>query len=360
MKMSGTHLLKRAGALVVALAALIALPTHAAPAGAQLGTVQTVGDLISGGTLSCSLNLTVTSPGEAIAKATVRARGWKASFPILSNSLPVGFATISSAAVSIPTNFHGTAVLRVAARFNKRSIGGKAILITINVPSTTPAVPQTTWYDVGFNSNVTVNADAVSTNGMTPPLTYAWTITDTDVRTNATFNDATLAAPKFNTLPITSFTNVLEVIASGATNVLNAIDLDNKFDLASNSNLVGISSEEMTKSTYDLQVIVSDDASHSATGNITVISTSVSPGQPSIPVGERQYFTAAPNGTNASTYSWILNTKPAGSAAVLENSKTRTPSLRPDKLLVRNGARCDLCWRSHVRRVPRDESPGWA
>lgn len=329
--MPGTHIVKRVGALVVALAALNVPPTHAAtPAGAQLGPVWTGGNLTSGGTLTYQLNLTVTSPGAAVAKATVRGKRWRASFPILSNSLSVGFATVSSAAISIPTNFQGTAVLRVTGRFNKRSIGGKAVLISIAAPSTTPAAPQTTWYDVGFNSNVTVNADAVSTNGMTLPLTYAWSITDTDVRTNATFSSITTNAPKFNTLPLTSFTNTLEVTSGGVTNVLDPIDLDNTFDLASNSNLVHFTSEQVTKSTYDLQVIVSDAASHSATGNVTVISTSVSPGQPSIPIGERQYLTAAPNGTNASTYSWSVTAAPSGSTAKLENPKTRTPSLRPD------------------------------
>ncbi len=291
----------------------------------------TAGDLTSGGTLSYQLNLTVTSPGTLIGKATLKGKKFKATFPILSNSLAVGFDTVSSAAISIPTNFHGTATLRVTAKFNKHGIGGKSILITINVPSTAPVVPQTTWYDVGFNSNVTVNADAVSTNGMTPPFTYAWSITDTDVRTNATFSSSTTNAPMFNTLPLTSFTNSLEVTSGGITNVLNPIDLDNQFDLASNSNLVGITTEQVTKSTYDLQVVVFDAAAHSATGTVTVISTSVSPAQPSIPIGERQYLTAAPNGTNASTYSWVVNAIPAGSAAVLENAKTRTPSLRPDK-----------------------------
>ena len=328
--MSGTNLLKRVSAVVVALVTLIAVPTHAAPAGAQLGTLLTGGDLTSGGTLSYQLNLIVTSPGTVLGRATVRAKGWNASFPVLSNSLFVGADTVSSAAIPIPANFHGAARLRVTARFNKRGIGTRSILITINVPSITPAVAQTTWYDVGFNSNVTVNADAVSTNGMTAPIAYAWTITDTDVRTNATFNSSTTNAPKFNTLPLTSFTNSLEVTSGGVINVLNPIDLDNQFDLASNSNLVGLTSEQITKSTYDLQVIVSDAASHSATGNVTVISSSVSPAQPSIPIGERQYLTAAPNGTNASTYSWTVNSKPVGSAAVLENTKTRTPSLRPD------------------------------
>jgi hypothetical protein len=329
--MSGTHLLKRASALVVALVALIALPTHAAPAGAQLGPIWVGGDLTSGGTLTYQLNLTVTSPGSVVAKATVKGKHWKATFPVLSNSLSVGFATVSSQPVSIPTNFHGKARLRVKVKFNKKTIGAKPILIMIDLPATAPVLPQTTWYDVGFNSNVVVNADAVSTNGMTLPITYAWSITDTDVRTNATFSAANVSAPRFNTLPLTRFTNTLDVTGGGVTNVLDPVDLDKSYDLASNSNLVNITSEQADVSTYHLQVVVSDAASHSATGDITVVSTSVSPGQPSIPVGERQYFTAAPNGTNASTYSWSVLDVPSGSTAVLENPKTRTPSLRPDK-----------------------------
>ncbi len=330
--MSRHTLLTRAGALVVALVASISPPANAAKSlPAQLGTLQTGGSLTSGSTLTYQLNLTVTSPGVLTATASLKGKKLKVNFPILTNSLTVGVTTVTSHAISIPTNFHGTAVLKVKAKFNKKNLGGKTILITISAPSTTPAAPQTTWYDVGFNSNVVVNADAVSTNGFTPSITYAWSLTDTDVRTNATFSAANVGAPKFNTLPLTSFTNSLEVTSGGVTNVSDPVDLENAYDLATNSNLVHFTSEQVDKSTYHLQVIVSDAAANLATGNVTVISTSVSPGQPSIPLGERQYFTAAPNGTNASTYSWSISAKPTGSTAVLENSKTRTPSLRPDK-----------------------------
>ena len=329
--MSAIYSLQRIGACIAALTALISLSTQAAPAGAQLGTVLTAGSLTSGGTLSYQLNLTVTTPDAVVARATIKAKGFKATFPVLSNSVAAGFATVSSDAISIPANFQGTATLQVKAKFGKRSIGSRKILVTISAPSTTPATPQTTFYDVGFNSNVTVTADAVSTNGFTGLLTYAWSITDTDIRTNATFSDATAAAPKFNTLPITNFTNTLQVTGAGVTNSLYALDLDKTYDLASNSNLVGVTAEQADASTYHLRVVVSDTDSHSATGTVTVISTSVSPGQPSIPLGERQYFTAAPNGTNTSTYVWSINSKPTGSTAVLENPNTRTASLRPDK-----------------------------
>jgi hypothetical protein len=331
--MTGTHLLKRVGALVVTLATLIALPTYAATVGAQLGLVQTGGDLISGGTITYQLNVTVTSPGELVAKATLRAKGFKATFPVLSNSLSVGFASLNSDAISIPTNFHGLAVLQVKAKFAKRSLPGKTILVTIDVPPTMPVVPQSTWYDVGFNSNVTVNAGSVSTNGLTPPFTYTWIITDTDMRTNAALAGANTATPTLTTLPITSFTNPVVF----TSHVAPGIDLSGLYDLDTNPNLVGVNYEQVGLSTYHLQVVVSDATEHSATGEVTAISTSVSPAQPTLPLGERQYFTAVPNGTNASTYSWSFATNPDGSAAipdrstaVLENPRTRTASLRPD------------------------------
>jgi hypothetical protein len=252
--------------------------------------------------------------------------GFKATFPLLSNSLSVGFASLNSDAVSIPTNFHGLAVLQVKAKFGKRSLPGKTILVTINVPPTTPAVPQSTWYDVGFNSNVTVNAGSVSTNGLTAPLTYLWKITDTDIRTNAALAGTNTATPTLTTLPITSFTNPVVL----ASHVAPGVDLTGQYDLDTNPNLVGINNEQVGLTTYHLQVVISDAAQHSATGDVTAISTSVSPAQPTLPVGERQYFTAVPNGTNASTYSWSVTAFPAGSKAVIENAKTRTASLRPD------------------------------
>jgi len=324
--MPGTKFLTRVGALVVALSVLVALQTSAAPAGAQLGTVLTGGNLTSGGTLTYQVNLIVTSPGTVVTRATVRAKGWKASFPILTNTLASGVSTISSGPIAIPANFHGTVVLQVRGKFDKHSIGAKAVLITINVPST-PAVAQTTWYDVGFNTNVTVNANAVSTNGLTGPLTYAWTITDTDVRGSAALTNADTATPTLTTLPITAFTNAVVF----ANHVSPGVDLDKQYDLDTNPNLVGFNTEQINLTTYHLRVVVRDAASHSVTGTVTAISTSVSPAQPTLPLGERQYFTAMPNGTSASTYSWSINAKPTGSAATLENPNSRTPSLRPDK-----------------------------
>ena len=180
-------------------------------------------------------------------------------------------------------------------------------------------MPQTTWYDVGFNTNAVLNADAVSTNGMTGPITYAWTITDTDVRTNALLTGATTATPTLRTLPITSFTDAVVF----ANHVSPGVDLEKQYDLDTNPNLVGFNTEQISLTTYHLRVVVSDAASHSATGTVTAICTSVSPAQPTLPLGERQYLTATPNTTNfvtddvtnlvpvASAYSWSFAAKPS-------------------------------------------------
>ncbi len=311
----------RASAMVVALVTLITASVRGATgsSGAQLGPVWIGGGLTSGGTLSYQLNLTVTSPGTLTAKASIKSKAWKATFPVLTNTPIVGVSLVDSATsgvqVPIPANFTGPTKLRIKVYFNGKRVGGVNLLLTVTAPPAVPPPPQTTWYDVGFSTNVTVNADAVSTNGLTPPLTYAWSITDTDVRTQATFSATDVAAPKFSTLAITKF----------------SIDIDKQFDLDTNPNLVGIDTEQVGLSTYHLRVVVMDAAAISKTGTVTVISSSVSPAQPSIPLGERQYLTAMPIGTNASTYSWTVVAKPAGSTAVIENPKTRTAALRPDK-----------------------------
>ena len=330
--MSPHDFMKRASAVVVALIVTISINTKAAtPKPAQLGTVQLGGSLTSGGTLSYQLNMTVTTPGTLTAKATLKGKKFKAIFPELRATPAEGVSVVDSAdsgaVVNIPSTFTGPAKLRIKVYFNGRRVGTAAILLTITAPAATPPAPQTTFYDVGFNSNVVVSADVVSTNDLTAPLTYAWNVTDTDVRTNATFSSTTAAAPKFNTLPITSFTNNLVL----STRLAPGVDLDKEFDLDTNPNLVGFNTEQVSLSTYHLQVVVTDAAAVSRTGTVTVISTSTSPAQPTIPIGERQYLTAMPNGTNASTYAWTVLIKPTGSTAVLENPTTRTASVRPDK-----------------------------
>lgn len=314
-------MIRTAGALVAALTfTMISTTTQAGGStGAQLGPIWTAGNLTSGGTLSYQLNLTVTSPGTLVAKADVKSRvkgnKWKATFPILTNTPIVGFSVVPTDVsppnvVSIPGDFEGPALMRIKTYFNGRRVATSKVLVTISAPPSAPATPVSTYYDVGFKSNVVVSADVVSTNGMTLPLTYAWSITDTDIRTNATFSSASVATPTFNTLPITNF----------------PINIDFIVDQEAKTMKVGIDTDQMEMSTYHLRVIVADAGSQSKTGTVTVQSTSVSPAQQSIPIGERQYFSRLV--TN--TYSWTLVGKPAGSTAVLENPTSRTPSLRPD------------------------------
>ena len=100
--MSAIYFLKRVGALVVALAALIALPTYAAAPGAQLGLVSASGSLTSGSDLSYKFDLNVmTNTGPLVVKATVKGRKFNAKFPVLTISAPPSNSSASSA-------FYGT------------------------------------------------------------------------------------------------------------------------------------------------------------------------------------------------------------------------------------------------------------
>ncbi len=136
--MTGTHFLKRVGALVVALSALVALQTHAKSAGAQLGTVSAVGSLTSGSDLSYQFNLNVlTNTGPLIVKAMVTGKKFHATFPVLTNStLVLGSNDVSGTSVLIPANFAGVAVMHVTATFNRKSIGSQTIHVTITAPAT--------------------------------------------------------------------------------------------------------------------------------------------------------------------------------------------------------------------------------
>ncbi|NQU09374.1 hypothetical protein HQ590_01170 [bacterium] len=296
----------KVGALSVALAALIAVPAHAAKTkAAQLGPVWTTGSSTSGSSdLGYALNLVVTSPGTVTAKAKIKGKGWKAEFPMLSAPVVAGVMVVNSDTISVPSAFTGQAKLKVKVYHNGKKCGKAKIYITITAPVVVPPVPQTVWYDVGFDADVEVNADAVSTAGLTPPLSYAWKITDTDIRTNATLAGATTATPTLTTLPLTDF----------------------PIDLGLENHLVGLDTHQINLSTYHLRVIVSD-ASQARTGTVTAVSSTVSPAQESIPLGERQYFTTPAD----EGYDWALIGAPAGSMAALENPSSRFPSLRPDK-----------------------------
>ncbi|MGA2221562.1 MAG: hypothetical protein ABSH21_07270 [Verrucomicrobiia bacterium] len=297
--------------VVVALAALIALPTHAtAPNGAQLISVGVGGDLTSGGQVFYRISLDVTSPGDLKATASIQGRRWRTTkFSVLASSVDsLGIQSFISAPVSIPTNFVGNAKLRVKVTYDKKRIGSKTVLVTINASPPSPtAAPPTTLYDVGFGTSVLLT-NVASTNGLTPPLTYSWKITDTDVRTNATISNASSNIARLTTLSVTNFIPV-----------------------AGGVGLIPVDNDEMTRSTYHLKVTVTDTVLINI-GTLTVTSASMSPGQPYLPLGEKQYFSQLSDDTNSvPTYSWSLLGGPSGSTATLGANTTAFTWLQPDR-----------------------------
>ena len=325
--MSGTHLLNRASVLVVALVASIALPTHAAPAGAQLGLVSVAGSLTSGSDLSYKFDLDVmTNTGPLVVKATISGRKFRAKFPVLTiSNPPLGVSEdVAGTSVHIPNSFTGVAVMHVTATFHRKKIGSQTFLVTITAalpPS--PLTVTTNLYDVGFENSVTLNGAIVPTSGLTGPLTYAWSQTSgkaVTLRTNG------VVSTSFTTDALTNFVNM------GISNVVNDID-DLRYTNAPYAPpehrfgaLAGISLEnqQASEATYGFKVLVSN-GSVTRTGLFTVACSIQTPAQPNIPVGVTAFFKAATNGT-----SWSLVSHPAGSVATLAHTNGLIAELRPD------------------------------
>ena len=327
--MSETHLLKRASALVVALVALIALPTHstAKPAGAQLGLVSVGGGLTSGSDLNYKFDLDVmTNTGPLVVKATISGKKFRGKFPVLTiSNPPLGVSEdVAGTSVHIPNSFKGVAVMHVTATFHRKKIGAQTFLVTIAgaLPPSALTV-STNLYDVGFENSVALDGAIVSTSGLTGALTYAWSQTSGKTVTLSTNG---VVSTSFTTDALTNFVNM------GITNVVNDVD-DLRYTNAPYSTpehrfgtLSGISldNQQATDATYGFKLLVSN-GSVTRTGIFTVACSIQTPAQPNIPLGVTAFFKAATNGT-----SWSLVSHPAGSAATLAHTNGLIAELRPD------------------------------
>ena len=327
--MTGTQLLKRVGALVVALAALIALPTYAAPAAAELGTVSAVGNLTSGSDISYQFNLDViTNTGPLVVEATITGKKFRATFPVLTNSsLVLGSNDVSGTSVLIPTNFAGGAVMKVTATFDRKNIGSKTLHVTItavtNAPPAGSLTVTTNLYDVGFENTVTLNGSIVPTSDMAGTVTYVWSQTSGKA---VTLSANGVASTSFTTDALTNFISmaaseyVVGVDDAGNTNQLY-VPPEHRFGTDSG---ISIDNQQAGEATYGFKVLVSN-GSVTRTGVFSVACSLQTPAQPNIPVGVTAFYKGATNSMN-----WSLVSQPAGSVATLTHTNGLIAALRPD------------------------------
>jgi hypothetical protein len=326
--MPGTQLLKRVGALVVALTALVALQTQAKPAGAQLGTVSVAGTLVSGGTLSYQFDLNVlTNAGPLVVKATVSGKKFKAKFPVLTITSPLlgTNADVQGTFVSIPTNFTGVVTMKVTATFHRRNIGSRKLraTITAELPPSAATTVSTNLYDVGFENPVTLDGSIVPTTGLTGTVTYAWS--QTSGKTVALGTNG-LVSTSFTTDALTNFVDL------GTTNFVNDIDdsgFTNQLYVAPEHRFgtdggISLDNQQATAATYGFKVLVSD-GSVTRTGLFTVACSLQTPAQPNVPVGVTAFYRGATNSMN-----WSLVSRPSGSVATLAHTNGLIAALRPD------------------------------
>lgn len=296
--------LSRAGAMVIAVAVLgnPAASFGKAPPPAQVGTVNVIGDKVSGGNIQYQFDVDTIAPGTLGVKATIKGKGFKkATLLPLTQSVALGLSTVTGPTFTLPNAFVGSATLQLKITFNGKKLLNKTVLVAVTTPPPPGALTvSTNLYDVGFENSVTLNGAIVPTAGL-GTATYAWTQT---AGMPVTLSSASAVAPTFTTGHLTNF-----------------VDLAEKFGELDG---VGLDAEQVTESTYKFRVIVSGN-SQTRTGLFTVVSASASPKQPNVPVGLLAYFKGDTNSTD-----WVLLSKPVESTATLSHPNSLTPALRPD------------------------------
>ncbi len=306
--MRRTFCLGTAAAILIAagLTPIISAHANTRVPPAQMGIVSVTGSPYSGGTVGYSFPLSATTTGTLTVKASIKGRGFKANFPVLSSTPVAGLSAIQGTSVSVPSSFTGVAKLCVNTFFNRKRIGSQTLLVTITAPPPPTGPTNVKLYDVGFATVVTLDGTVVPTTGMGTPLTYSWTqVQGPPVALSAT--DA--AKPTFTTGSLTNFVDLTDELGVVPFNTLE-IGEDN------NGNL----------DTYGFQVVVSNGA-RSATGNVIVCVASLSPGLTTVPVGVKTHLQAP---ASEPSNSWTLVKVPGGSTAALAGANTRTPWLQPD------------------------------
>jgi hypothetical protein len=298
----------RVGAVVIALAVTL-LTANSGTAQkvplADVGLASIVGSQISGNVITYQFNLNATTNGTLLVKGTIKGKKLKGKFPDYVASLPAGISSVTGSGFTIPSSYTGSAVVSLKIFFNGKRVGAKVLLLNITTPPPASAYPviRKTLYDVGFENLVTLDGTIVSTDGLGPAPTYAWTQT---AGMPTALSSASAVSPTFSTGHLTNFVDMADHLAEG--------DLDG----------IGLDAEQVIESTYTFQLLISGN-SQIHTGIYTVICSSPSPKQPNTPVGLLTYFKAGTNST-----SWALLSKPPGSTAVLTHTNSLTPALRPD------------------------------
>jgi len=327
--MSRTHFLKWAGATILALAAFTNKAVQAKPAGAELGLVSAAGSLTSGSTLSYSFSLDVmTNAGPLVVKATVTGRKFRAKFPVLTiNNPPLGVSTnVAGTSVLIPSSFTGSAVMHVAATFNRKNIGSQTFLVTVTAPLPPASLTvSTNLYDVGFQNPVTLDGTIVPTSGMTGTVTYTWIQTSGNtvaLSTNGVVSTSFTTDSLTNFVEMTSSSSSMyyPYVEGGVTNQ-EYVEPEHRFGSPAG---ISFDNQQAGAATYGFKLLVSN-SSVTRTGLFTVACTLQTPAQPNIPLGVTAFYKNLTNSMN-----WSLVSQPAGSVAVLAHTNGLIAALRPD------------------------------
>ena len=365
--MHRNHGIARVGAML--LAGMISTQAFALLA-PKVDNAWVSGTLQSGGTAYYRAVVTTRPTGRQSLTASINVPGWRATFPLVAIT-PNGVAaqTVTSRAINIPPRFTGSVLMVVNTVYNSRVVGRKTVRFNV----TPPAGPQTTLYDVGFDTQVSLDAAIANTSSLATNRTYTWTQLSGPA---AVLSASNVASPTFRTLPIESLlpldgfrfgiatnytvayitnstvstvTNAVVTSAGGimvtnmvAMTVTNFAYVTTNYPSYTNVPLsrrpvpgvVGINTHEVNQATYKFKVLISDGVNTTAATQ-TVVACSTSLAQKDLPIGLKAYLQSVGSTNEVSgdlgTNGWTLVSSPVGSGiTTLGGTNSLAPYLQPD------------------------------
>lgn len=329
--MTCTATFKKIGLMLLALATLVSVSSATTPVGTVVGAVTVGGTTFSGGSLYYQFNLIAATSGVLVVKGKITGTKWTGTFPTLTaTNQAAGIIVERSQSIGIPTNFVGTATLKLTVTFNKKNIVVAPIAVTITAKPPIVAAVAVNLYDVGFANNVVLDGTKVSTVGMGTP-TYSWTQQANSLGHKAPgrLSASNVVAPTLTTGALTNFVDMAKTPTTIYVNDIDDTGYTNALYVVPEHRLgtiggVSLDNEQAAEATYIYRLLVSD-GSITRTGTFTVACSIQTPAHPNIPVGMTAYYKSSTN-----TTSWSLLSKPVLSGALLTHTNEFIAQLRPD------------------------------
>jgi Carboxypeptidase regulatory-like domain/Doubled CXXCH motif (Paired_CXXCH_1) len=284
------------------------------------------------GTISGTV--TDAAKGDALAGVAVQAKDFGGTLLATATTGANGGYTLASVPVGFVQVTFAAPLYTSPAAVSVGTIAGSSVTINAALSEAAAGKPSVTLagvaQGVGYGATVSLTATASDPNDAAGSLTFTW-------------SDGTV--PKFAGVTVTK--DALDPTKATVLMPTMANAFAPRLDVANNIDIPGYQLEDRfgiipivhdVRGRVTAKVTVVDGRGQSASASVNIDAASVNTGMPSVPTGTRVYLNSGRAGASA----WTLSTKPAGSAAALDDATSRTPSFVADldgRYVVNEGAR---------------------